>query len=196
MVNELYYLDFYDRNSDFLFTLDILPLIEFELKEDFSEDDAVELIKSGQNIYQPCKKQKALNDWKEEHNQEFETLKLIDNDKQTNPDEANNVFVDDPFSEKMSNFQNDDLGFQPILVDRANLAKINPSDLIISEWPKPLKKCFHRNLISDIPISKCPFCHKVNMTHNDYLVCFVFPTHLRLINFLLLLLQVFSHRRV
>lgn len=160
------YLDLDDRSFPLFIFSDILPLIEFELKESFSEEEAVELIKSGQNIYQPSKKTKISSEWKEEHNQVFEALKLIDNDKKSSPDEANNKSViDDPFSDKISSFQgDDDLEFKPILVDRATLTKINPSDLIISDWPAPLKKCFHQNLISDISISKCPFCHKVNMT--------------------------------
>ena len=77
----------------------------------------------------------------------------------------------DPFSNnRLFSFQQDGGGgdlFQPVSVGRAALAAMEPGDVVVFRWPPPLRHQFFRNLLPDMPVTKCEACNRVFHT-DDY----------------------------
>ena len=77
----------------------------------------------------------------------------------------------DPFSNnRLLSFQQDGGGgdlFTPVVVGRAALATMEPGDVVVFRWPPPLRHQFFRNLMPDMPVTKCETCNRVFHT-DDY----------------------------
>lgn len=153
-------------------------MVEFEL-EGMDEEEAINII---QSEYKPIKSvnSKATNGpmseskkarWKEEKSDNYEALNFDDSyiDEGYDPDidtEAENETEKDPFTQRMISFQEQgNVHYQATLVNRNILRQINPNDIIVIDWPAPLRRKFYRNLMPDVNIDKCPHCQK--LFHTD-----------------------------
>lgn len=128
----------------FYFT-EVLPLVEFILEDDITDEEAVRLIETP-----PSSTVNNNGDWVSSENENFQTLQLDDNSSV------------DPFTAKLINFEGDGEEFVPVVVNRATLLALDPSGILICKRPKPLRYRFYRNVIPDLPITICYSCHKVS----------------------------------
>lgn len=124
-------------------SFEVLPLVEFTLEDDITDEEAVRLIETP-----PSSKPNNNGDWVSSENENFQTLQLDDNASV------------DPFTAKLVNFDGDGDEFIPVIVNRATLLALDPSGILICKQPKPLRFRFYRNVIPDLPITICHSCHK------------------------------------
>lgn len=64
----------------------------------------------------------------------------------------------DPFTFKPTGVSNE---YVPVILDRAYLRTLEPTETIICKWPPPLRYKFYRNLIPEMNISQCQTCFQV-----------------------------------
>lgn len=55
------------------------------------------------------------------------------------------------------------LDFIPVKVNTDVLKALPRSDVIVCDWPKPLKYQYFKNLMPDVQITKCKSCNKVRV---------------------------------
>ena len=94
---------------------------------------------------------------------ESSSTKTIDQPKEDilNMDESSN----DPFGQKLFSFQQEGDIFEPVVVGRAALQTMQPGEVIVAKWAKPLRYQYFRNLLPDMSVTKCETCNK--MFHTD-----------------------------
>uniref|UniRef100_A0A669DWF7 Intraflagellar transport protein 122 homolog n=1 Tax=Oreochromis niloticus TaxID=8128 RepID=A0A669DWF7_ORENI len=128
---------------------DVLPLVQFYLEEDISDEDALSLI----DLEVPHTDQRAAR-WQD-----------IDNDLQSlRMDEGLDDEEEDPFTAKMS-FEQGGSNFVPVKVSRSVLRAMSRRDVLIKRWPRPLKWEYFRSLLPEVSITMCPTCFK--MFHSE-----------------------------
>nr|XP_055048391.1 intraflagellar transport protein 122 homolog isoform X4 [Misgurnus anguillicaudatus] len=125
---------------------EVLPLVEFYLEEDISDEEAVSLI----DLEVPRVEGKAAS-WQEMSSGESQCLKL--DDRVEDPE-------DDPFTAKLS-FEQGGSAFVPVVVSRAVLRSMSRRDVLIKRWPKPLSWQYYRSLLPDVSITMCPSCFQI-----------------------------------
>jgi len=137
---------------------EVLPLVEFRLEPNISDQEAIGLI--GSRVSQSAKGRKgssakAKGRWTEE---------ISENNIQVlHFDEA------DDLSSMMSQYnsepgQNGGDGKPYEVLGKAQLRSLEPTEVIICKWPPPLQYRFYRNLLPDMSISTCHRCFQVS--HN------------------------------
>ncbi|XP_077265582.1 intraflagellar transport protein Oseg1 [Temnothorax americanus] len=116
---------------------EILPLVEFELEDDITDDEAEKLIEEPL----PSPDDLAVSDQFTVTSNEADlfTARLM------------------RYEEKSSN--------STVTVGRGVLKSMDPSTVIIIKWPKPFKTRYFRNLLPDLQISLCKCCLK--LFHSD-----------------------------
>ncbi|XP_051759980.1 intraflagellar transport protein 122 homolog isoform X2 [Ctenopharyngodon idella] len=127
---------------------EVLPLVEFYLEEDISDEEAVSLI----DLEVP--RVERSGSWQEMGGGESQCLKLDDGTE--DPE-------DDPFTAKLS-FEGG-REFVPVVVSRAVLRSMSRRDVLIKRWPKPLSWQYYRSLLPDVSITMCPSCFQ--MFHSE-----------------------------
>ncbi|XP_048067046.1 intraflagellar transport protein 122 homolog isoform X2 [Megalobrama amblycephala] len=127
---------------------EVLPLVEFYLEEDISDEEAVSLI----DLEVP--RVERNGSWQEMSGGESQCLKLDDGTE--DPE-------DDPFTAKLS-FEGG-REFVPVVVSRAVLRSMSRRDVLIKRWPKPLSWQYYRSLLPDVSITMCPSCFQ--MFHSE-----------------------------
>ncbi len=141
-------------------SFEILPLVEFKLEDGVSDAEALSLIESGGGGAK-----KATKRAEDEGESNVMTL----DDSMGGDDAA----AEDPFSNtRLFSFQQDGGGaggdlFQPVIVGRSALSAMEPGDVVVFKWPPPLRHQFFRNLMPDMPVTKCESCNRVFHT-DDY----------------------------
>ncbi|XP_051759979.1 intraflagellar transport protein 122 homolog isoform X1 [Ctenopharyngodon idella] len=128
---------------------EVLPLVEFYLEEDISDEEAVSLI----DLEVP--RVERSGSWQEMGGGESQCLKLDDGTE--DPE-------DDPFTAKLS-FEQGGREFVPVVVSRAVLRSMSRRDVLIKRWPKPLSWQYYRSLLPDVSITMCPSCFQ--MFHSE-----------------------------
>ncbi|KAF4109566.1 intraflagellar transport protein 122 homolog isoform X2 [Onychostoma macrolepis] len=128
---------------------EVLPLVEFYLEEDISDEEAVSLI----DLEVP--RVERNSSWQEMSSGESQCLRLDDGTE--DPE-------DDPFTAKLS-FEQGGRAFVPVLVNRAVLRSMSRRDVLIKRWPKPLSWQYYRSLLPDVSITMCPSCFQ--MFHSE-----------------------------
>ncbi|XP_048067045.1 intraflagellar transport protein 122 homolog isoform X1 [Megalobrama amblycephala] len=128
---------------------EVLPLVEFYLEEDISDEEAVSLI----DLEVP--RVERNGSWQEMSGGESQCLKLDDGTE--DPE-------DDPFTAKLS-FEQGGREFVPVVVSRAVLRSMSRRDVLIKRWPKPLSWQYYRSLLPDVSITMCPSCFQ--MFHSE-----------------------------
>ncbi|CAG9855625.1 unnamed protein product [Phyllotreta striolata] len=126
-------------------SFELLPLVEFRLDEDITDEEAARLIET------PSVDKKEAN-WEENISENQQTLRL----------EAENPAGPDPFTWKpgASGSSADGDGFVPVIVGRETLLGLDCSSVLICKWPAPLRCRYYRNLLPEMLISMCEFCFK------------------------------------
>ncbi|XP_039530512.1 intraflagellar transport protein 122 homolog isoform X2 [Pimephales promelas] len=127
---------------------EVLPLVEFYLEEDISDEEAVSLI----DLEVP--RVERSGGWQEMSSGESQCLKLDDGTE----DPEN-----DPFTAKLS-FEGG-REFVPVVVSRPVLRSMSRRDVLIKRWPKPLSWQYYRSLLPDVSITMCPSCFQ--MFHSE-----------------------------
>uniref|UniRef100_A0A672SCQ1 Intraflagellar transport protein 122 homolog n=1 Tax=Sinocyclocheilus grahami TaxID=75366 RepID=A0A672SCQ1_SINGR len=116
---------------------EVLPLVEFYLEDDISDEEAVSLI--------------DLEVPRVERNSSWQEMSRGDPE-------------DDPFTAKLS-FEQGGRAFVPVLVNRAVLRCMSRRDVLIKRWPRPLSWQYYRSLLPDVSITMCPSCFQ--MFHSE-----------------------------
>ncbi|XP_004870514.1 intraflagellar transport protein 122 homolog isoform X2 [Heterocephalus glaber] len=125
---------------------EVLHLVEFQLEEGISDEEAVALI----DLEAPQHQQEDR--WQEVASSDFQTLRL---DETVDP-----TGDDDPFTAKLS-FEQGSSEFVPVVVGRAVLRSMSRRDVLIKRWPLPLRWQYFRSLLPDIAITMCPSCFQM-----------------------------------
>ncbi|XP_043287356.1 intraflagellar transport protein 122 homolog isoform X2 [Venturia canescens] len=117
---------------------EILPLIEFELDESITDEEAQRLIE--ESIY--------IDDGNV----------LVEDQLTLRSNEA------DLFTARLMRYE-EKLGGSTIKVGRKVLKSMEPSSVLIVKWPKPFKTRYFRNLLTDLQVTFCKSCLK--LFHSD-----------------------------
>lgn len=201
------------------FTAEVLPVVEFQLEEGISDEEAVGLIGANKQI-QPHQQhhhrnsrnrsssrgvggrisggvrggslssansgynntnngnryRSAAQKWREDVTGEGVQVLQFDDDDVDENDGNENDHMDnhqyshqgmdengisspnDPFTYKPTGVNNE---YVPVILDRAYLRTLEPTETIVCKWPPPLRYKFYRNLIPEMNISQCQTCFQV-----------------------------------
>lgn len=123
-------------------SFEILPLVEFVLDEGITDREAMNLIESSAPP-------------KEKNNDGGDVFTLDDSNE------------DDPFTNRLIQFQQEGGEFQPVVVNQKALLAMEPGEVIVCKWDEPLRYQWFKNLMPDMSITKCETCNKVFHT-DDY----------------------------
>lgn len=144
-------------NEKFIFsfsTFEVLPLVELYLEDDLDDDEILRILEEAnksriENTIKENLKKKNENEnqWFEEKDDNAEFLKLKSNENQS----TNN------YMESLNIYNQEKL-------DKEKFANLNLNEVLVLDWPVPLRKQFFRNMVPEISISKCPFCNKFFQT--------------------------------
>ena len=127
-----------------------LPLVEFTVSDDISDEEAVKLINMDTVIPSDQEKDK----WQESSTaQNAQSLRLGSPDL--------DMDGDDPFATKLMTFEQDGGEFTPICIGRETLRKLQRTNVFVRKWPLPLRYQYFRNLLPEISITKCNSCFRL-----------------------------------
>ncbi|XP_075229721.1 intraflagellar transport protein Oseg1 isoform X2 [Lycorma delicatula] len=125
-------------------TFEVLPLVEFQLENGISEEEAMRLLETPA----PESEQEP---WSQRIEDNFQAMRL----------EEDSPAIPDPFTARLISFENETDDFVPVIVNRATLLSMDPSSVLICRWPPPLRSQFYRNLLPELQITSCSVCNKV-----------------------------------
>lgn len=139
--------------------------MEFQLEDGISHEKAVQLLKKEPENESSLKRnnqQTAVPKWEEENFVNYQSLKLEDDYYDHHSDDGiNSKLNNDAFSTNLIAYQQNNDQFNPVVADENTLLHLKFSDVIIIDWPEPLRKQYFRNFMPDILMTKCQFCNKV-----------------------------------
>ena len=138
-------------NEPFLFsfsTFEVLPLVELRL-DDLTDEEALKILQKNTEAAvgkAPTKSKRPEGDqWFEERSGNAELLKLNSNE---------NAFMED-----LDLYEDEERS------GKEQFAKLSLNEVLVADWPLPLRKKFYRNMVPDaISVSKCPYCNKFFQT--------------------------------
>lgn len=146
-------------------------MVEFELEDGLSDEEALQLIQEEEASQGTGgKSAPSAPQWEEEQAADFQTLKLYDtSDVFSNVESSEGGFAagavrEDPFTLKMTTLDGG-IDFSPVIVNRAILKQMNAADVLVLDWPPPLRRQFYKNLVPDMHITKCSTCNKVSRAY-------------------------------
>ncbi|CAL4124428.1 unnamed protein product, partial [Meganyctiphanes norvegica] len=147
-------------------SFEILPMVEFSLDEGITDEEAVRLIQQSSGSVNNTQH----NGTADQEIQEDRWQESADGDNQalTLSSSPTNTGNSDPFTGNLMSFYGGS-EFQPVIVNRAALAALEPHDVIICRWPHPLRYTFYKNIMPDVPITHCEHCNKMFHT-DDYIL--------------------------
>ncbi|XP_030763034.1 intraflagellar transport protein 122 homolog [Sitophilus oryzae] len=123
-------------------SFELLPLVEFQLVEGISDDEAIRLIETPHES-----KDQAFEENIGETQQTLE-LKIEDEDKDIDPFMFR--FVD----------KDEDKEFQPVVLDRKHLLELDMESVLVCKWGPPLRYQFFKNLLPELHVTICNSCFK------------------------------------
>ncbi|XP_063240162.1 intraflagellar transport protein 122 homolog isoform X2 [Bacillus rossius redtenbacheri] len=127
-------------------SFEILPLVEFQLEEGISDEEAVRLI----DAPAPTSEGSEHGGWKQSVGENYQAMQFDDQSS-----------APDPFTARLMSFETDSEEFVPVVVNRATLEAMEPGSVLICRRPVPLRRQFYRNLLPDLQISLCSSCNKL-----------------------------------
>uniref|UniRef100_A0A673J004 Intraflagellar transport protein 122 homolog n=1 Tax=Sinocyclocheilus rhinocerous TaxID=307959 RepID=A0A673J004_9TELE len=119
---------------------EVLPLVEFYLEDDISDEEAVSLI-------------------------DLEVPRVERNSSWQEMSRGGNPVVCQILSVLCWCLQQGGRAFVPVLVNRAVLRCMSRRDVLIKRWPRPLSWQYYRSLLPDVSITMCPSCFQ--MFHSE-----------------------------
>ncbi|XP_035207388.1 intraflagellar transport protein 122 homolog [Stegodyphus dumicola] len=128
-------------------SFEVLPVVEFFLENGITDDEAYKLL---------CRKPNLAPDNTMKIEEDIQYLKLDYNDPFERDSEADS-----------SMFSYDTLTGEPgpLILNRAQLEKMNISEVIICRWPHPLRTQYFKNVLPSVQIRRCTSCNK--LFHSD-----------------------------
>lgn len=146
-------------------------MVEFEIATDLSDDEALGLIGSRPSHSAKSRTQKATKSngvggaggkWKEEIQEDANVQVLHFDDDQ---DMEMMSSLTDPFSkggQVGGGPSGDKSDGNKVVLGKAELRSLDPTEVIVCKWPPPLRYKFHKNLMPEVmSISTCHKCFKV-----------------------------------
>lgn len=134
------------------FSFEVLPLVELRL-DDLSDEEALRILQAntraaiGTMPKKPARKP-ADEQWFEERTGNAELLKLNSNESQ-----------EDAYMDDLELYEEQEQS------GREQFAKLSLNEVLVVDWPKPLRKQFYRNMVPDaISVSQCSYCNKFFQT--------------------------------
>ncbi|KAL0479772.1 intraflagellar transport protein [Acrasis kona] len=137
------------------FSFDTLPLVEFELEDGLSDEEAIKLI----NIDPVEDGNSSKSQWREDtSNENVQTLSFDDPEpvqEETMNGGNNGKMIIDPFARALL-----DLSKRRVVVDRAMLASFHKDEVFVVDWGETqVKKKFYKSTIPEIQITRCEACN-------------------------------------
>ncbi|XP_046387710.1 intraflagellar transport protein 122 homolog [Ischnura elegans] len=131
-------------------SFEVLPLVEFVLAEGLSDEEATRLIES------PPSAKEEYSSWVEDKKGDTQMLILCENKPDSNSLTINGS---GDYSDDFSNEKKNDL-YGPIVMTKEDLLELDPSEVLIRRWPKPLKFQFYRNVMPTFAVRQCNSCFR------------------------------------
>ena len=134
-------------------SFEVLPLVELRL-DDLSDEEAMRILQANTKaaigtVPKKSARKPAGEQWLEERTGNADLLKLNSTESQEDayPDELDQLYDNEAQS------------------SREQFSKLSLNEVLVVDWPKPLRKRFYRNMVPDaISVSKCPYCNKFFQT--------------------------------
>ncbi|XP_067933831.1 intraflagellar transport protein 122 homolog isoform X2 [Watersipora subatra] len=133
-------------------SFDVLPLVEFYLGDDISDEEALRLL--DQEYIKPKKSKESQ--WKERQTNDYQSLAM-----EADMMDLSGELADDAFTAKLMDYMPGLTESQPVIVDRDVLTKINRNEVIIQKWPEPLRYRYYKYIMPDISITLCESCNRM-----------------------------------
>ena len=127
---------------------EVLPLVEFSLKEGIDTEEALQLIKT-----QPPEEE--VTSHKDQHHKDFE---LYEHQPQSRSSQ-------DPFGAYLDSQQIRDKNVT-IVLDRDALMRLKPTEVIVCRRPEPLPSRYYRNFMPEVALKHCKHCSKVTQLYS------------------------------
>lgn len=149
---------------------EVLPVVEFEIASDITDEEAIGLIGSRPSHSAKSHKLKskvgdnAGGKWREEI-QTDSNVQVLQFNEDNDEEEEFGTSLTDPFSKAGQvggAASGDRLDFNKVVLGKAELRSLDPTEVIVCKWPPPLRYKFHKNLMPEVmSISTCHKCFKV-----------------------------------
>ncbi|CAF0800008.1 unnamed protein product [Brachionus calyciflorus] len=138
-------------------SFDPLPLVEFILPDDISDEEALSLIDYVPNSQfdKDAEKRQREAMYGDLNTARGSTNRLVIGDQKITSSLAN-----DPFVGLMKKYNANANEYKPIIVNREVLKAIDPTHVFVSKWPSPLRWKFYKIILTSEPIIKCNFCNR------------------------------------
>lgn len=117
-------------------SFEVLPVVQFHLDDDISDEEAIKLI-SSDNPHQQ----------QNEKNGDIEVLQFHDE-------------VEDSFTSCLVS-TNESGMYSRVIVDRNMLSKMHWSEVVIKKWEPPLRYEYYRSLLPNVQIRLCSSCNQM-----------------------------------
>ena len=128
-----------------------LPVVEFALEDDITDDEAVQLINS--DSASSWRHAKAKSEWQESDTGNVQTLQMV-----SEPQIEEDLNVDDPFTRQLMSIERD--GTAILRADRNMLRQLSKDEVFIYRWPSPgLRNQYFRLMLPDVPVILCASCN-------------------------------------
>ncbi|PAA93686.1 hypothetical protein BOX15_Mlig006330g1 [Macrostomum lignano] len=154
-------------------SFDALPLVEFFLERDITDDEAMELIE-----YDPAPKSKQQQQGPKERrgtetaSSQYQSLRLDEGFDEMMMNGSGGDNGDDPFTRRLMNFDPDSDEFSRVYVDRETLKSIPSNEVVVLKWPTPMRCQYFKSMLPDYSTSVCHSCNKIFST-DDFEFTFV-----------------------
>ena len=125
---------------------EVLPLVEFSLEADISDEEALQLIRM---------ESVAGADAAEVKEYPERNAQALVIDEQEGGD------TKDLFLGLLDSMEHTSTEYSPILLNREVLRSLSTSEVFIKQWPLPLRFQYFKTLMPDLPISSCPSCYQL-----------------------------------
>ncbi|KAG1660681.1 Intraflagellar transport protein 122 [Nymphon striatum] len=126
----------------------VLPLVEFFLADGIEDSEAEQSLDTEPYIMDTTKDQ-----WQESTDGGADTM-VFDDTPQKQSDDA------DPFTAQLLTFEQEGADYVPVTVDRETLKKMDRANVIICKHKWPKRYQYFRNLLPEMSIRQCQYCHK------------------------------------
>jgi intraflagellar transport protein 122 len=139
-----------------MISFETLPIVEFEISENITHEQALDLLK----IDAAKPKAKKKDGWEETKAENQQTLSLVNSP----PQEVDDLFF--KHIKENAEYNMDPENYKPVQVNEKILTFMNFEEVFISSFKAycttyPYK--YYRNMVSDIPLSICDRCCKIFM---------------------------------
>ena len=131
-------------------SFEVLPLVEFVIDSDISDEEALLLLKMETVV------DTGSVQHREYPGRDAQTLVLDEQDMESSKD----LFMD-----RLVSIEHTSTEYAPVTVDREILRSLTYSEVFIRYWPPPLRNQYYKSLMPDLPITSCPSCYQ--LFHSD-----------------------------